>query len=104
MHEEGLFNKTLYSNIFDLKNRVIYLNHWHQFDEVVVLNVEEELTKARYNIRIKDLFSQATVGKASRAHFGFIATLCIGIVGGTVIMVAAPHFIKKRILNGGMGN
>jgi len=46
-HVEGSFNNTLYSNIFDLSNGVIYLYHWHQFNEIVVLKVNEELAKGK---------------------------------------------------------
>ncbi len=98
VHEEGIVSKTLYSNIFDLKNGIIYLYHWHQFDEVVVLKVEEELAKGKINVRIKDLFSQETSGNASREYILSILLLCLSIIVGTGAMVAAIHYIKKRKL------
>jgi hypothetical protein len=96
VHEEGIFNTTLYSNIFDLKNGIIYLYHWHQFDEVVVLKVDEELAKGKINVKIKDLFSQETVGSASREYIGSIVLLCLIIIIGTGSMIAAIQFIAKR--------
>ena len=36
-HVEGPGGNTLYSNVFDLKNGVIYLYHWHQFYETAML-------------------------------------------------------------------
>ncbi|NMH89008.1 carcinine hydrolase/isopenicillin-N N-acyltransferase family protein [Flavivirga algicola] len=96
VHEEGVFNNTLYSNIFDLKNGIIYLYHWHQFDEVAVLKVNEELAKGSINIRIKDLFSQETARNASRAYIVSIFLLCLSIVASTGAMVAVIHYIKKR--------
>lgn len=44
VHEEGEFG-TKYSNIFDLVNREVYLYHDHDFESVVRLNLDEELTK-----------------------------------------------------------
>jgi hypothetical protein len=36
---------TLYSNVYDLKERVIYLYHFHDYENVVVLQLDEELAK-----------------------------------------------------------
>lgn len=71
VHVEGKNSNTLYSNIFDLKNRIMYLYYWHQYDEVVVLNVNEELAKGKKTICIKDLFSKETVDKASKEYQGY---------------------------------
>lgn len=64
VHVEGAYSNTLYSNIFDLRKGTIYLYHWHQYDEVVILNVAEQLARGKLCIRISDLFSQETVNKA----------------------------------------
>ncbi len=63
-HVESSTGNTLYSNVFDLKNGVIYLYYWHQFEEVVKLNVAEELAKNTKSTRLRDLFSQETVQRA----------------------------------------
>ncbi len=96
VHEKGVFNKTLYSNIFDLKNGIIYLYYKHQYNEVVVLKIKEELAKGHFNIRIRDLFSKETTSKASRDFIVPILLLGLGLIVGTVIMVVALHFIRKR--------
>ncbi len=44
VHQEGLKNNTLYSNVFDLKNGIVYLTYWYQFDEVIKLNVADEVS------------------------------------------------------------
>ena len=67
-HVESARGNTLYSNVFDLKNGVIYLYYWHQFDEVVTLKVAEEIAKEGAPIRIKELFSRKTVKKAADEH------------------------------------
>ena len=63
-HVESATGNTLYSNVFDQKNGVIYLYYWHQFEEVVTLRVAEEIAKKPQPTRLKDLFSQETVKRA----------------------------------------
>jgi tetratricopeptide (TPR) repeat protein len=49
--------QTLYSNICDLKRKRIYLYHFHNFEEVVVFNLNEELKKGEAAYPIPSLFS-----------------------------------------------
>ena len=104
VHQEGIFSTTLYSNIFDLKNGIIYLYHWHQFDEVVVLKVEEELAKGRIMVRIKDLFSDETVKNASRGYIISIIFMCLSIIAAIGVMVVVIHYIKKNKSKTTVGN
>lgn len=70
VHQEGASVNTVYSNVFDLRNGLIYLYHWHQFDEVVTLNVAEEVARSgrtKY-YRISDHFSQQTVDRATKDY------------------------------------
>ena len=71
VHQEGPSANTVYSNTFDLKHGIIYLYHWHQFDEVVKLNVSEEINKAPSPTRIRDLFSQKTVDQALKEYLAY---------------------------------
>ncbi len=103
-HVEGSFNNTLYSNIFDLRNGIIYLYYWHQFDEVVVLKVDEELAKGKITVGIKDLFSQETVDKASKEYKGHIFLICIGIIVGIGIIIVSILYFKKHKQNATVGN
>jgi hypothetical protein len=64
-HVEGASINTLYSNVIDLKNGVIHLYYWHQWDEVVTLDIAEQLAKGSQRGRISDLFSSETTEKAS---------------------------------------
>jgi hypothetical protein len=68
VHVESARGNTLYSNIFDLKNGIVYLYYWHQFDEVVKLDIANEIKKETKYFRIKDLFSKETVKKAADEH------------------------------------
>ena len=64
VHLEEPNSHTLYSNIFDLHNGKVYFYYWHQYDEVVILNVAEEIAKGKIKVKLKDLFSKETIDKA----------------------------------------
>jgi len=53
------------SNVIDLSSGVIHLYHWHQWDEVVTLDIAEQLARGSRRGRISDLFSSETTKKAS---------------------------------------
>jgi penicillin V acylase-like amidase (Ntn superfamily) len=55
VHQEGN-NSTLYSTVYDLKRKVIYLYHFHDFDNVVVFDLEKELAKGERVVEMPDLF------------------------------------------------
>jgi hypothetical protein len=55
---------TLYSNIYDLTNRDVYIYYFHQFQEVVKLSLSEELTEGDRTIPLIDLFSSETKAAA----------------------------------------
>ena len=54
-HQEGKY-PTQYSNIYDLKKGIIYLYHFHNFENVVVLNLNEELKKGEHSYDLPSLF------------------------------------------------
>jgi hypothetical protein len=90
VHVEGANTNTLYSNIFDLRNGLIYLYHWHQFDEVVILNVAEELLKAteeNESNKISDLFSRKTVKQANSEYQYYNGTTECGVFPKIVIVL-----------------
>jgi tetratricopeptide (TPR) repeat protein len=58
-HQEGQY-PTVYSNICDLKNGILYLYNFHHFEEVVRFNLKEELEKGRKSYDIPSLFSIKT--------------------------------------------
>ena len=55
VHQEGK-NSTLYSTIYDLKRKVVYLYHFHDFDNVVVFDLEKELAKGERVVEMPTLF------------------------------------------------
>jgi uncharacterized membrane protein YuzA (DUF378 family) len=64
VHQQGGSVNTVYSNVYDLSNGVIYLYHWHQFDEAVIVDVDDILKKRQSPIPIESLFTQKTVDRA----------------------------------------
>ena len=55
-HQEG-YGATLYSNIYDLKARRVHVYHFHNFDEEVVIDLDEELRKKTGVLDLPELFS-----------------------------------------------
>ncbi|MEM8508828.1 MAG: carcinine hydrolase/isopenicillin-N N-acyltransferase family protein [Bacteroidota bacterium] len=53
VHQEGKVS-TQYSNVYDLKNRKIYMNWFHNYDETIEIDLKEELKKG---FRIENLGS-----------------------------------------------
>lgn len=49
---------TQYSNVYDLKQGLIYLYHFHNYQEVVCLDLAEELKKGAHEIDLPSLFSE----------------------------------------------
>ncbi|MBU7009191.1 MAG: hypothetical protein HXS46_00765 [Theionarchaea archaeon] len=64
VHQEGANYNTICSYICDLEGGVMYLYYFHQFEDVVELNLTEELAKGERVIQISDLFSQETRDRA----------------------------------------
>jgi hypothetical protein len=54
-HQEG-WAPTLYSNIYDLKQGIIYLYYFHDYDNVVILDLNEELAMGEHIYEISSLF------------------------------------------------
>ncbi len=108
-HFEGPHVNTLYSNIFDVENGIIYLYYFHQFGEVVILNLEEELAKGWHSYRICDLFSQDLVDKALNEYHNYsilirffptdIVLLFATIILDIIIIIYTIFLIIKRLFH-----
>lgn len=81
VHIEGAVGNTEYSNVIELRDGVIHLNHWHQYDETASIHVAEEIAKHVSGRRsvggevvqpvpvpIKNLFTRQIVERAEREH------------------------------------
>jgi len=72
--------------------------------EVVVLKVDEELAKGKITVSIKDLFSQETVGKASKEYRGHDFLMLLSLIAGIGIIVALIFYFKRYKQNTTVGN
>ncbi len=54
-HQEGP-SPTLYSNVYDLKRKIVCLYHFHNFQNKVVIDLKAELAKGARTIDLPDLF------------------------------------------------
>ncbi|MFX0173768.1 MAG: carcinine hydrolase/isopenicillin-N N-acyltransferase family protein [Candidatus Hodarchaeota archaeon] len=87
VHQEGTY-ATKYSNIFDLKNRDIYIYKNFNFNGVVVLNLDEELAKGDTGYTtLDDLFVQElqTTTTTETTPLMPILFLCVTVVGISII-------------------
>ncbi len=55
VHIEGEYS-TVYSNIYDLEQRLVYLYYFHDYDHVVILDLDEELSKGAHSYDLPSLF------------------------------------------------
>jgi hypothetical protein len=62
-HQEGQY-PTVYSNVYDLKKRVVYLYHFHNFQNEVRIDLIKELQKGKHTIDLPDLFPKTYVAES----------------------------------------
>lgn len=63
VHQEGDWGGTQYSNIYDAKNNLVYLYHFHNFENVVIVDLKEELKKGAHTMDIPTLFPETHAAK-----------------------------------------
>jgi hypothetical protein len=81
-HEFGMFNPTVYSNIYDLKQGIVHVYHYHNFENVVTINLAEELAKGKHTYDLPALFPETMaphVYESSKS--GGTLTLLLRILG-----------------------
>ncbi len=66
-HEEQTY-PTVYSNIYDLKRRVMYLYNFHDYENVVRIDLRAELKKGERAVSIRSLFPE------TNASSGYLQT------------------------------
>jgi len=54
-HQKGEY-PTLYSNLYDLKNRHLKLFYYHNFEEEVVIDLLKELKRGKQSVELKTIF------------------------------------------------
>lgn len=54
-HNEGKY-KTQYSNIYNLKNKIVYLYYFHDYDNFIKIDLKKELQKGKRTLEMHELF------------------------------------------------
>jgi tetratricopeptide (TPR) repeat protein len=55
-HFEGAWGGTQYSNVFIPEDGIIHLYHFHNYEDSVILNINDELKRGERSVKIADLF------------------------------------------------
>lgn len=99
VHVQGIGTNTLYSTIYDLKKGKIFVYYYHDYDEVVELNVAETLSVVNEPVALSELFPSSIVEAAASEHSRyvfweiFLKTLIIVVPIVAAILV---FFIVRR--------
>lgn len=106
VHLNMLTTYTIYSNVFDMSNKKIYLYYMAQYDEVVVLDLEEELSKSTGElVYMRDLFSEETTAAGDAAYQKFetrfriaqVGVVFVGLLIITGVVVLVVRQSRKRL-------
>lgn len=57
VHEENLY-PTQYSNIYDLKNKIVYVYQFHDYNHVKILDLTQELKRGQHEYFLNSLFPE----------------------------------------------
>ena len=60
-HSEGMYSYTIYSNVYDLVNGVVYLYYMHDFSTVKIFNLSEEMSLGANSYFMSDLFDNENI-------------------------------------------
>ncbi len=93
VHVQGIGTNTLYSTVYDLQNRKIFVYYYHNYDEVVELEVDEILSTSTEPVALFELFPLSIVKAAESEHSRyvfleiFLKTLIIVVPIAVLILV-----------------
>lgn len=65
-HQEGKY-PTVYSNIYDLENKLVYVYHFHNYQNEVVIDLAKELIKGARRIDLPSLFPKTYVAETFKS-------------------------------------
>lgn len=95
---------TQYSNVYDLKNKKVYLYHFHNYQHVVEIDLENELKKGRQSYDLASLFPvNEEFIKRSRPKVTPINSkpILLFLVLSSTVFAATPFILygwKKKIM------
>jgi hypothetical protein len=60
-HSEGLYSYTIYSNVYDLVDGVVYLYYMHDYSTVKVINLAQEMSLGFHSFYMSDFFDNENI-------------------------------------------
>lgn len=97
VHAEGRTINTVYSNIYDLKNGIVYLYYWHDYRYAKKLHVADLIRSAQPPTPIKDVFPREVIENAAEEYQNYRRyPLQIGLISGWVILVISSEIFLFR--------
>ena len=99
-HAEGNY-PTNYSNIYDLANLKVYVYNFHNFEDVLVFDLEEELKKGQRQMSLRSIFPYTT-----HMHNTFLSRSGTALIYDTITSIsiergiARYHELKRRMKQG----
>ena len=94
---------TPYSNIFDPVNKMAYIYYATQFDEAVVFNLIDELSKGEHEYKLSELVSTRTHENGLAYHENYLGKklrftifAVLGIIAFVILVSAISLFIGNR--------
>ena len=100
VHHEGRV-RTVYSNIYDLNQGLIYAYNHHDFENVVVIDMEDELKKGEHVIDFLSVFPKTFVGSLYTKELEFESPanklIILGLIFFAAILFSVEGFTKWAI-------
>lgn len=105
VHLNMLTTYTLYSNVIDLGNEVIYLNYMAQYGETIALDIAEELAKGERVVDMRELFSTETSEAGDLAYLRFerrftvakVIVIGVGVALCVGVALSVARAIRARL-------
>ena len=69
VHVEGNNTATVYSHIFNLNTKTMYVSYFHNYKDIVELTLQGELEKGPHSYKIKSLFADPNLPLVALAYF-----------------------------------
>jgi hypothetical protein len=100
VHLRTITSFTLYQNVHNLNENQIYLSYMSQFNEIAVIDMEEEFEKGQRELEMRELFSPETAAAGDAAYKAFAARFLafkIGVIAipGLLILGSIYLIIRK---------
>lgn len=97
VHLRTLTSFTLYQNVHDLNENRIYLSYMSQFDDIAVIDMEEEFEKGKRELEMREIFNPETAAAGDAAYQSFairftafkvgVITLALLLIIGMVLLI-----------------